>query len=239
MLMILFLLIAFLLGSIPFSYLLGKRLRGIDLRQHGSGNLGATNVFRTLGKGWGILCLVLDIGKGAAAVLIMTVAVHSWPPHFGQAVLDQPDLWRILAGVLAALGHTFSPFVGFKGGKGVATTAGGFAVLAPYAVLVSFVAFAAVFMATRVVSIGSITAASVMPVAVLFFELKSSDPALTIIIFSTLVCAWVIFKHRTNIQRLREGTEKRLDGPADDHLPPPPVEAADSDESSGPSREGN
>ena len=222
MLMILFLLIAFLLGAIPFSYFFGKQLRGIDLRQHGSGNLGATNVFRTLGKGWGILCLVLDIGKGAVAVWLMSLAVAAWPPAFGNTVIDQPDLWRILAGALAALGHTFSPFVGFKGGKGVATTAGAFAVIAPYAVLVSFVAFAAVFFATRVVSIGSITAASVMPVAVLFFELKSSEPSLTIILFSALVCAWVIFKHRTNIQRLREGTEQRLDGPPDQHLPPPP-----------------
>lgn len=225
MLLIIALVVAFVLGSIPFSYILGKQLQGIDLRQHGSGNLGATNVFRTLGKGWGILCLLLDMAKGAAAVWLVSLVAAFWPPAFGNVLLDQPDLWRILAGVLAALGHTFSPFVGFKGGKGVATTGGAFAVLEPYAVLVALVAFAAVFAATRIVSLGSITAAVVMPVAVLFFELKSDHPSITLIVFATLACAWVIFRHRSNIQRLREGTEKRLDGPPDDHLPPPPPPA--------------
>ncbi|MBU8870350.1 MAG: glycerol-3-phosphate 1-O-acyltransferase PlsY [Gemmatimonadales bacterium] len=221
MLLILFLIIAFLLGSIPFSYIFGRKIKGIDLRQHGSGNLGSTNVFRLLGPMWGVLCLVLDMGKGAAAVGVMSLAVRWWAPEFGSTFLDQSDFWRVLAGVLAALGHTFSPFVGFKGGKGVATTAGGFAVLAPYAVLVSVVAFLAVFATTRIVSIGSITAASVMPLAVLFFELNSNDPSKTIILFATLICLWVLFKHRSNIQRLRQGTENRLDGPPDDHLPPP------------------
>jgi acyl phosphate:glycerol-3-phosphate acyltransferase len=221
MLVILFLVVAFLLGSVPFSYLFGKQAKNIDLREHGSGNLGSTNVFRLLGPVWGSCCLILDMGKGAGAVALMSLAVHYWPPQFGVTILDQADLWRIMAAVAAALGHTFSPFVGFKGGKGVATTAGGFAFLAPYAVLVATVAFLAVFVTTRTVSIGSITAASVMPVAVLFFELKSDDPSKTIILFATLICLWVLFKHRSNIQRLREGTEKRIDGAPDDHLPPP------------------
>ena len=210
------LVVAFLLGAIPFSYILGRRVKDIDLREHGSGNLGSTNVFRLLGKRWGALCLVLDMAKGALGVGLMTLAVGWWIPEFGNRILDQADLWRIVAGVLAALGHTFSPFVGFRGGKGVATTAGAFATLAPFAVLVSMVAFLAVFLSTRVVSIASITAASVMPVAVFFFELKSSDPSLTIILFSTLICLFVIWKHRSNIQRLREGTERRIDGPPDD-----------------------
>ncbi len=221
MLLIFFLLIAFLLGAIPFSYVFGRQVKDIDLREVGSGNLGSTNVFRTLGPVWGGICLALDMGKGAAAVGVMSLALRWLDPQFGNTILDQPDLWRILAGVLAALGHTFSPFVGFKGGKGVATTGGGFAVLAPYAVLVSLVAFLAVFLTTRIVSIGSITAASVMPVAVLFFELKSDDPSKTIILFATLICLWVLFKHRSNISRLREGTENRIDGPPDEHLPPP------------------
>ena len=218
---VLFLVLAFLLGSVPFSFILGRQVKGIDLRQHGSGNLGSTNVFRLLGPAWGGLCLALDMGKGAGAVALMSLGAGLWAPDFGYTILDQPDLWRILAAVVAALGHTFSPFVGFKGGKGVATTGGGFAVLAPYAVLVATVAFAAVFATTRIVSIGSITAASVMPVAVLFFELKSDDPSKTIILFATLICVWVLFKHRSNIQRLRSGTEKTINGAPDDHLPPP------------------
>ena len=130
-------------------------MRGIDLRQHGSGNLGATNVFRTLGPCWGALCLLLDLAKGAAAVLAddgrredLARGSSPTPLHL------PPDLWRIFAGSFAALGHTLSPFVGFHGGKGVATTGGAFFVLAPYPTLISTIAFLALFAATRIVSLG-------------------------------------------------------------------------------------
>ena len=136
-----------------------------------------------------------------------------------------PDLFRIFAGFVSAMGHTFSPFVGFHGGKGVATTGGAFAVLEPFAVLVTLAAFGAVFATTRIVSLASITAASVLPLAVFFFELKSLETSKTIIAFTLLICGWVIFKHRTNIARLRAGTEGRIGGgpapgPDDDGAPP-------------------
>jgi glycerol-3-phosphate acyltransferase PlsY len=210
MLLILFLIIGFALGSIPFSYLIGRKVKGIDLREYGSGNLGATNVFRTLGPGWGGLCLFLDMAKGAAAVGLMTWLVSTWPEGQSTPFHITPDLFRIFAGFLAAMGHTFSPFVNFHGGKGVATTAGAFAVLEPLAVLFTLGVFLVVLATTRFVSLASICAAAVLPFAVLVFELFSEQTSSTIIVFVTLICAWVIFKHRTNITRLRDGTEGRI-----------------------------
>ncbi len=211
MLLIVFLLLAFALGAVPFSFIIGKRVKGIDLRLHGSGNLGSTNVFRTLGPVWGSICLALDMGKGAGAVALMTWLVNTWPEGQATPFHITPDLFRIFAGVVASLGHTFSPFVGFHGGKGVATTGGAFLVLEPFAMMATIVAFAAVFATTRIVSLGSITAASVLPVAVFFFEIKSLETSKTIIIFTALICGWVLFKHRGNIARLRAGTEGRID----------------------------
>ncbi|MEN8005456.1 MAG: glycerol-3-phosphate 1-O-acyltransferase PlsY [Candidatus Krumholzibacteriota bacterium] len=207
MLLILFLILAFGLGSVPFSFIIAKRVKGIDLRQYGSGNLGATNVFRTLGPGWGGICLFLDMAKGAAAVGLMTWLVSTWPEGQATPFHITPDLFRIFAGVVASLGHTFSPFVNFHGGKGVATTAGAFAVLEPLAVLIALAAFLLMFLATRIVSVGSISAAVILPWAVVFFERRSLETSKTLIIFAFIICAWVVFKHRTNIARLRDGTE--------------------------------
>lgn len=212
MLLILFLVLAFCIGSIPFSFIIGKRVKGLDLRQHGSGNLGATNVFRTLGPWWGALCLVLDMAKGAVAVALMTWLVSTWPETEATPFHITPDLFRIFAGFVASMGHTFSPFVGFHGGKGVATTGGAFAVLAPWAVVAATVAFVAVFATTRIVSMGSIAAASILPLAVVFFEMSDPAPSKTIIAFVFVTCGWVIYKHRTNISRLREGTESKVGG---------------------------
>ena len=207
MLLILFLIIAFGLGSIPFSFIICKRVKDIDLRHYGSGNLGATNVFRTLGPGWGGICLFLDMAKGAAAVGLMTWLVSTWPEGQATPFHITPDLFRIFAGVAASMGHTFSPFVGFHGGKGVATTAGAFAVLEPLAVLIALAAFLLMFAVTRIVSVGSLAAAIILPWAVVFFERRSLETSKTLIIFAFIICAWVVFKHRTNIARLRKGTE--------------------------------
>lgn len=217
MLLILFLIIAFALGSIPFSFIIGKKVKGIDLREYGSGNLGATNVFRTLGPWWGGLCLFLDMAKGAAAVGLMTWLVSTWPEGQATPFHITPDLFRIFAGFVASLGHTFSPFVNFHGGKGVATTAGAFAVLEPLAILFTLGVFLVVLATTRFVSLASICAAVVLPFAVLVFELFSEQTSSTIIVFVTLICAWVIYKHRTNITRLRDGTEGRISSGNDDN----------------------
>jgi glycerol-3-phosphate acyltransferase PlsY len=207
MLLILFLILAFGLGSIPFSFIIAKQVKGIDLRHHGSGNLGATNVFRTLGSGWGGICLFLDMAKGAAAVGLMTWLVSTWPEGMATPFHITPDLFRIFAGTAAALGHTFSPFVNFHGGKGVATTAGAFAVLEPLAVLLAIAAFLLMFLVTRFVSVGSIAAAATLPWAVVYFERRSLETSKTLIVFAFIICTWVIFKHKNNIMRLKDGTE--------------------------------
>jgi glycerol-3-phosphate acyltransferase PlsY len=215
-----YLVLAFLLGAIPFSFIIGRAVKGIDLRHHGSGNLGATNVFRLLGPRWGVACMLLDMAKGAVAVALMTSLVNHWPEHMATPFHITPDLFRIFAGVLASLGHTFSPFVSFHGGKGVATTGGAFAVLEPWALLVTVVAFATVVAVKRIVSLASIVAACVLPLGVLFFEWRHADTSKTIITFTFLMCGLVIWKHRANLGRLRDGTEKTLRHHKDDAAPP-------------------
>jgi len=211
MLLIVVLVLAYLIGSIPFSFMIARRMRGIDLREHGSGNLGATNVFRTLGPWWGVGVLLLDMAKGAAAVLAMTAVTSTWPEGQVTPLHLPPDLWRIFAGFVAALGHTLSPFVGFHGGKGVATTGGAFFVLAPYPTLAAIIAFAIMMAVTRIVSLGSIVAAVVLPIAVGYFELRSEQFSKTIFVFTLIICLWVLYKHRSNIRRLQAGTEKPLE----------------------------
>jgi len=136
--------------------------------------------------------------------------------------LEPAEAERIFAGALAALGHTFSPFVSFHGGKGVATTGGAFLVLEPTAVLVTLVVFAVVLAATHIVSLASIVAACVLPVAVVFFEWASAATSKTIIAFTFIVCAWVVWRHRANLARLRAGTEPKLRHHKGDHAPPAP-----------------
>jgi acyl phosphate:glycerol-3-phosphate acyltransferase len=206
--------VAYLLGAIPFSLIIGRRVKGIDLREHGSGNLGATNVYRTLGPGWGGFCLLLDVAKGVLAVLAMTALVDALPADQRLPLRLTGDMYRILAGIAAILGHSFSPFAGFRGGKGIATTFGVFLVLEPFPVLLAFAVFLAVFLATRIVSLGSLSAAAVFPWAVLLFEIRSPKPfSKTLIVFSFIVAALVIWRHRANIRRLRAGTERTLEAP--------------------------
>jgi len=211
MLLIAALVAAYLLGAIPFSYLVARRIKGIDLTRHGSGNLGATNVFRTLGPLWGVLVLLLDMAKGAAAVAVMTAVTAAWPAGRPTPLHLPPDLWRILAGFVAVLGHTLSPFVGFRGGKGVATTAGAFFFLAPYPMLAALAVFTVVVATTRIVSLASLSAAAILPLAVFWFEWRSPDFSWTIFGFTTALSAWVIAKHRANIRRLLDNREQPLD----------------------------
>ena len=189
---------AFLLGSIPTGYLVA-RAKGVDIRQHGSGNIGATNVFRTLGKPLGVLVFFLDALKGFAAVwLAMRYGGGSaWP--------------GILAAVAAIAGHNYTPWLGFTGGKGIATSAGVLVALMPWAVLAIAVVWFAVFFATRYVSLASICAAAALPVAVgglWFYGCGGNAPLLG---FSALIAALAIWRHRSNIERLMAGTEHRFD----------------------------
>lgn len=188
----------FLLGSIPFGLLWGEWVRGIDVRQHGSGNLGATNVYRVLGPIHGIIVLLLDILKGGAAVLL----TRAWTGSETAAVAS---------GLLAVLGHILSPWVGFRGGKGVATGLGIWLVLAPAASGLALAAFALLLGLTRRVSAASLTAsAALVPIVLLLPGRAGSPGLLSALSLATALLVWL--KHRGNIARLLHGTEPPLWG---------------------------
>jgi acyl phosphate:glycerol-3-phosphate acyltransferase len=198
-------LFGFLLGSIPFGLILGK-LKGIDIREHGSGNIGATNVFRTLGKKIGITCLLLDFIKGFVPVL---VAIKLTPddPH-GQTI-------EVVTALAAILGHNYSPWIGFKGGKGIATSGGALAALMPAAVVLLILIFIIVTKITKYVSVGSITTAVALPLLTIYgsyYHGKIADGTWNkpLFIFSLVAGALAVWKHRANIARLRAGTEHRV-----------------------------
>jgi len=204
------LVLAYFLGAIPTSYWIARRVAGIDLREHGSGNLGATNVFRTLGGRWGGLVLFIDMLKGAVAVLLMTALLGARTAHAPLPLHLPPDVLRIAAGFVAAIGHTLSPFVGFHGGKGISTTAGAFSVLAPYPLITVLVIWGITFAFGRIVSLASLCATIALPAAVAFFEWRSESFSKTIFGFTLVIVIWVLFKHRANIRRLADGTESQL-----------------------------
>lgn len=183
---------AYLLGSIPFALLIG-RMHGIDIRQHGSGNVGATNVVRVLGRGPGILCFVLDFLKGVTPVAT----------GFALGV----PLWGVLLAAAATiLGHSRSIFLKFTGGKSVATGAGAIVAMAPLAGLGALALWGLVFSTSRIVSLASITAALSLPV----LTLLTRQP-LEIVGFSAVAALYVVVRHRDNIRRLREGKEPRME----------------------------
>lgn len=192
---------SYLIGGIPFSYIAGKSLHGIDLREHGSGNLGASNTFRILGGRVALVVLVLDIAKGFAPVAIAGTIDGGIARH-----------WIMLAAMFGAiLGHLFSPYLRFSGGKGIATSAGAFIALAPWAFLCAFGVFIVTFAARRIVSLASLSAALSLPV----FVFITARAGMTIhhwsvLVVSALIMIIVILKHRSNIQRLLAGNEPAL-----------------------------
>ncbi len=185
---------SYLIGAFPTSYVTGRLVRGIDLRQHGSGNLGATNVFRVLGWKAAVPVMLVDIFKGFA------------PTFFFPRLDGSPRWeWALAFGAAAILGHVYSIYVHFKGGKGVATSAGVFLALAPVAVLVGLGVWLVIVATTRIVSIASIAAAIVVPVMV--FLTRRPAPILWL---SLALAVFVIWAHRTNIGRLLRGEEHRF-----------------------------
>jgi len=209
--------VAYLLGSIPFGLILMKLVRGQDVRLSGSGNIGATNVVRSGAKGLGIATLVLDALKGALAVWIASAVAHSHYNICGTATLGGFDMnlpcvldlrLMSLAALAAILGHMFPVWLKFKGGKGVATALGAFALLIPVAILVSLAVFVVAVAITRYVSVGSILGAIVFPVAAYF--LRPED--LYSLVPVCLAAIFIVMKHRQNIGRLLAGKENRLGG---------------------------
>jgi glycerol-3-phosphate acyltransferase PlsY len=188
------LLASYLLGAIPTSYLAGKFFRGIDLRQHGSGNLGATNLYRTLGAKFAVPVALFDMAKGAVPVMVIAPLVSS------------SRYFAVLCGIMAVLGHVFSVFVRFRGGKGVATASGVMLGLTPWAVLVALAVWLIVLRLSGYVSLGSMVGAIVLPVAAWFLHPLQRD----IIWIQVLVALAIIWLHRANIKRLLAGTENRF-----------------------------
>ena len=206
---------AYLLGSIPFGFLVAKA-KGIDIRSVGSGNIGATNAMRVLGKPAGIFVLLMDVLKGWLAcnlgIFICTRFISSaaFNSRTELNTFDQTHLLiircAILAGIFAVLGHNYTCWLKFKGGKGIATTAGVYLALAPAALGIALAVFILTILMTRYVSIGSIAAAIALPVTVWILQPQS----LFLCIVTTALGALAIYKHKSNIQRLMAGTENRL-----------------------------
>lgn len=188
---IVFVIASYLLGSVPTGLLLGKAL-GVDIRTYGSGNIGATNVYRALGRRVGVITLLGDCLKGLVPVL-----AARW--------YGLPDIWVAAVGLAAFLGHIYTVFLRFKGGKGVATALGVFLGSSPLAVLIALGVFALILGKWRYVSLASITAAAAMPLIVAVIDRRP-----LIIIMTLLIATLVIWKHRENIGRLKTGTEHRF-----------------------------
>lgn len=195
---------SYFLGSVPFGYLAG-RLAGIDIRKVGSGNVGATNVVRVLGKRYGYPVFALDVSKGFAAVMISMLMAPGRPPAW-----NSPEIFGILAAVSSVLGHLYPPWLKFKGGKGVATSAGALLALAPVATLIGVAIWIIVFWLTRYVSLASITAAVILPVVILVIGSHDRHNGKPLVFSSVCVAAVVIWRHRSNLSRLMRGTEPRF-----------------------------
>jgi glycerol-3-phosphate acyltransferase PlsY len=225
--------LAFLLGSIPFGLFIASS-KGIDIRQHGSGNIGATNVFRVIGKKHGLFCLLLDAFKGfiPVAIAINLVPVAGREPLMHMPFLDAlaispppaqftAQLIHVLTALLAVLGHNYSPWIGFKGGKGIATSAGVIIALMPAAIVLLFVIFIITLALTRYVAVASMVGAVCLPILTHLgarFHKNAEGISLweagtwnqPLFFFSLLIGILAVWKHRTNIRRLLDGTESRF-----------------------------
>ena len=188
----------YLLGSIPFGFVLVQVLGGKDVRQHGSGNIGATNVSRVVGPLAGFLTLVLDTAKGAVSVYLAARST------------DNSARAMIFAGVAGLIGHCYPVWLRFKGGKGVATALGVFIALCPLAALAGFVLFLLVFLFWRYVSLASLSAAAAMPLLIYFLWAPGHAPPLVITLGTLFAAALVFYKHDANMQRLLDGTEPKF-----------------------------
>ena len=210
---ILLLIAAYLLGSIPSAVWIGKRYYGIDVREHGSKNAGATNTLRVLGKQAALPVFALDVLKGFAAVTLMSLMKYS--PAVGDNLLT---ILKLLAVVAAVVGHIFPIFADFRGGKGVATLVGSVIAIAPSIILLCFGVWLVIFILFNYVSLASMCAGVSFPIFILVSP-KTHDN-LTLIIFSFLVAILLIWTHRKNISRLRAGTESKISiFPTNGHKP--------------------
>ncbi|NTU89823.1 MAG: glycerol-3-phosphate 1-O-acyltransferase PlsY [Actinobacteria bacterium] len=206
---------SYLCGAVPFAIIIGKKFYGIDVREHGSGNTGTTNVIRTIGLKPGLVVLVLDIAKGAVGVLCamgilrLTERLVAGPTLTGQTLFTTGWTYEIvllLSALCTVIGHVFPIYIGFKGGKGAATALGAFLVVLPYVGLIAFAIFLLVGFFTRYVSLGTICAALSLPITTFLFY--SYSPLL--LVFTTLCMLLILIAHRSNIVRLMHHEESKF-----------------------------
>ena len=190
---------AYILGSIPTSYIMGKLIKGIDIRDFGSGNVGATNALRILGTKIGVFTLIIDIGKGFLAVNIARIIIP-----------EPTDLIIITTGLFAIIGHIFTIFLKFKGGKGVATSAGVFIALVPVPIAIALFVFIITVWLSKFVSLGSILAALTLFISELVINIRNSFTQIEILVFTFIVALFIIIRHKANIQRLINGNENKI-----------------------------
>lgn len=206
-------LLSYFVGSFPTSIVITKMARGLDIRNHGSGNAGGTNVIRVLGLKYGLLVIGIDILKGYIATMLVTRLMYGPIPFNNLTPFEDITLIRIIAGCAAILGHVWTAFGGFRGGKGIATAGGVLLGLATIELLVAAGVFSIVFLVSRYVSLGSISGAVAFPLT-MFFRHNIFHAYLqgyhTLIFFSIGISLLLLYTHRANIRRLLDGTEHRL-----------------------------
>jgi len=200
--LILVIIIGYILGSLPFSFWLGK-MKGVDIRRVGSGNVGATNLARSVGAGWGTIAFILDLGKGLLAVVLAGYIFSLFEDN-----LTSSAMLKIIGGIMSICGHNWSMWIKFQGGKGVATSAGVFLGLAPIPLVLSLAVWLVVFAFFRYVSLASISSMISLPIWMLVGI--GGKVALPIIVFSCIVTVLIIIRHRSNIRRLIQGRENRF-----------------------------
>lgn len=211
--LVLVVVLSYLIGSIPFGILVSKNFAGFDIRTKGSGNMGSTNAFRVLGWKLGLLVQVLDVMKGVGAVLVATYLFNGLPFH-NATPFEDLTVFRVIAGVAAVLGHVYTCFAGFKGGKGISTAAGMLLAIAPIEVAVAFGLFVLLVVFSGYISLGSIGAAIAFPFTMFLRENAFGVDITgyhTMIFFAIGLSVFLIYTHRSNISRLANGAENRFD----------------------------
>ena len=192
-------LLSYLVGAIPFGYIIGKLWKGIDVREHGSGNIGFTNVLRAVGTVPGFIVMILDIGKGVAAVVGIA--------RLGEANIG---ILPVLCGIAAIIGHNWTIYLKFKGGKGIDTTIGVFIAFEPIATVVSLIVWVIAVVITRYVSLGSILFVICLPIAIFALNLVSNQYITAVLVAAIFAMVFAVYKHRSNIGRLLNGKEHKI-----------------------------
>jgi glycerol-3-phosphate acyltransferase PlsY len=205
--------LSYLAGSIPTSIIVARVMKGIDIRQHGSGNAGGTNVIRVLGWKAGVFVILMDMAKGLFSTLVVARLMYGSIPFHNATPFDDFTVVQIIAGCAAILGHVWTVFAGFKGGKGIATAGGMLIGIAPVEVAVSFGVFLIVFLISNYVSLGSLSAAVSFPLTMFLREnvfMVDIPGYKTLILFTIGISLLIVYTHRANITRLLRGTENKI-----------------------------